>query len=113
MIYHGYATNSTPGVAVPLSSNHFKASFVTIFPRSVNGSSNAGEVRLGGMPTASNNVALNGVTTAIPPGTGMPLGAGSAGVVWPMMAANPIDIATIYFDVDSANDGVQFIYGRP
>lgn len=109
MVYHGHTVSTTPGVAVPLYTQHFKAAWITIYPRSTNN----GEVRIGGQPTASDNVALNGVTTAIPAGTGMPLNVGDSGVLWMMSGPNPIDIATIYFDVDSSGDGVQFVYGRP
>ena len=113
MIYHGYAVSTTPGPAVPLSASHLHASFVTIYPRVVSGVANAGQVRLGGMPTAADNITLNGAVTSIPTGTGIPLNPGDAGVVWPMMAPNPLDIATIYFDVDTSGDGVQFVFGRP
>lgn len=112
MIYHGKATSTTPGVAVPLSTSHFHASFITIFPRIVSGVANVGEVRIGGMPTAADNITLNGAVTSIPIGSGMPIEPGDAGVVWPMQGPNPIDIATVYMDVDTSGDGVQFIYGR-
>lgn len=110
MVYHGFKTSSTVGTAVPLAADRNMASFVTIFPRT----GNKGEVRIGGNPLSSTNGALNGGTSAaIASGSGMPLSSGDAGVVWPMMAAVPIDLATIYMDVDNSGDGVQFIFGRP
>lgn len=106
MIYHGFRTSTTPGVAIPISATPRKASFVTVYPRT----GNATEVRLGGNPALAEN---GGPGAAIPSGSGMPLNPGDSGVAWPMMAACPIDLMTIYFDPDTSGDGVQFIYGRP
>lgn len=113
MIYHGKATSTTPGVAVPLSTSHLHASFITIYPRTVSGVTNVGEIRVGGMPTSADNITLNTALTSIPTGTGMPLNPGDSGVMWSMPGPNPLDIATVYFDVDNSGDGVQFVYGRP
>jgi hypothetical protein len=113
MIYHGKVVSTTPGTAVPLSSSHFRASFITIYPRVASGTPNAGEIRIGGMPTSADNIVLNGAVASIPSGSGIPLNPGDAAVVWPMTGPNPVDIATIYMDVDNSGDGVQFVYGRP
>jgi len=115
MIYHGEAVSTTPGVAVPLTVARQQASFVTIQPRVVAGVPNTGEVRIGGKPTNAVNASLNagGSQPGIPSGSGLRLRAGDSGVIWPMMAASPVDLETIYFDVDNSGDGVQFIFGRP
>lgn len=114
MVYHGFKRSTTPGTAVSLSAARIMASFVTIYPRIVSGVSNVGEVRIGGNPTVGDNVTLNpNAGKAIPTGSGMPLQPGDAGVIWPMMASSPVDLSTVFIDVDNSGDGVQFIYGRP
>jgi len=113
MVYHGYKTSTTPGTAVALASKRTMASFVTVFPRKAGGIPNAGEVRIGGNPTLAENQQFNGVTTGIPTGSGMALLPGDAGVIWPMQAVAPIDLATVYLDVNNSGDGVQFLYGKP
>ena len=110
MIYHGQKTSTTPGTAVPLTSARHMVSFLTVFPLAAN----QGEVRLGGNPQNAENAALNGgASAAIASGHGAPLTAGSATVAWPMMAVTPVDLNTVYIDVDNSGDGVQFIFGRP
>ena len=113
MIYHGFKTSTTPGTAVTLANKRTMASFVTLFPRKVAGLPNQGEVRLGGNPALPENVQFNGIQTGIPTGSGMPLLPGDAGVIWPMPATAPVDLASIYLDVTISGDGVQFIYGKP
>lgn len=102
---------------MPLSATRIIAAFVTIYPR-IGGTAgaptqNVGQVRLGGKPSLPDNVTLNGASTAIPFGAGMPLNPGDAGVLWPMQASAPIDLNNVYLDVDNSGDGVQFIFGRP
>lgn len=113
MIYHGFKTSTTPGTAVALASKRTMASFVTVFPRKVAGIPNTGEVRIGGNPALTENQQFNGVQTGIPTGSGMPLLPGDAGVLWPMPAPAPVDLATVYLDVNNSGDGVQFVYGKP
>lgn len=108
MIYHGFKVSATPGTAVPLATTRYPAAFITIYART----SNAGEVRVGGNPANATNAALNGASAAISPGSGMPLRVGDAGVAWPISAPGAYDLQTIYFDVDTSGDGVQFIFGR-
>lgn len=107
MIYHGSKTVPAAGTAVPLSATPVKCQWITFFPRIVGGTSNTGEVRIGGR--------LQGAATApasIAQGTGMPLQPGDAGVAWPTGAPGMYDLAQIYIDADNNNDGVQYIYGK-
>ena len=100
---HGYKISTTPGTAVPLATGDapVPATWITFFPRIVGGTSNTGEVRIGGYPLAADS-------GAIPTGSGCPLHPGDASVAWPTAS---YDLRTIYLDVDSSGDGLQYIYG--
>ena len=106
MISQGSQIVTTPGTAVNISTANTPVSFITIFPRTVLGVGNTGEVRVGGRPPTS-------AAGAIPPGTGMPLQPGDAGVVWPFGGTAATQLSDIYIDADNANDGVQFLFGAP
>jgi hypothetical protein len=102
-LFHGHTTVATPGTAVALAAgtSPVTASWISFWPRKADGSSNSDEVRVGGVP-------LDADAGAIPPGNGMPLGAGDAGVAWPQWG---YDLRTVYVDADAAGDGVSWVYG--
>ena len=101
-IVAGFTTVTTPGKAVPLATGSVPvpANWITFWPRVVSGTSNTGEVRVGG-PT------VNG---AIPSGTGGRMSPGDSSVAWPHMGGS-YDLRTVYVDGDSGGDGVQWICG--
>ena len=102
-LYHGYKTSITPGAAVPLATGNVPvpATWIMFFPRIVGGVANVGEVRIGGVPNAADS-------GAIPSGSGCPMRPGDSSVAWPTAS---YDLRTIYLDLDSSGDGIQYIWG--
>ncbi len=109
MIYHGFKAVAAAGTAVPLAATATPAAFVSIFYRTGN---SGGEVRVGGGSGTGHQSATTFPPTSIPSGSGAPLIAGSAAVIFPGNAIQQYDLSTIYIDADTNGDGVQFIYGR-
>lgn len=104
-VFHSFVVVASAGTAVTLASGLDAslpkvASWVTIYPRRVGASTNAGEVRIGGHPYGGNS---------IPQGSGVPLLPGDAAVTW--WLGGYYDLKEIYVDADNSNDGIQFAYG--
>lgn len=111
MIYAGFKAVTTAGTAVPLAATSTPCAFLSVFYRTGN---TGAEVRVGGgigighFPSAT----ITYPPTSIPSGTGAPLIAGSAAVIFPGNAIQQYDLSEIWIDADTSGDGVQFIYGR-
>lgn len=111
MIYAGFKVVAAAGTAVPLAATSTPCAFISIFYRTGN---SGGEVRVGG-GIGTGHFPSSTITyppTALPTGTGAPLIAGSAAVIFPGNAIQQYDLSEIYIDADTNGDGVQFIYGR-
>jgi hypothetical protein len=111
MIYHFKKQVTTAGVAEPISAVSIKCAWVTFFPAQSDGTSNAGQVRIGGGQVNLSTGAVTFPPTSIAPGLGLPLNGGDSGWTWNPQAPNPYDLSNIYIDADNADDGVQGVYG--
>lgn len=111
MISAGFKVVAAAGTAVPLATTSTPCAFLSIFYRTGN---SGGEVRVAGAVGAGHYPSSTQTfpPTSIPSGTGAPLIAGSAAVIFPGNAVQQYDLSQIYIDADTNGDGVQYIYGR-
>ncbi len=114
MVYHFKKQVTAAGTAESIASVSIPVSWVLFFPAKSDGTSNAGQVRIGGYVRSLTSPILTTPATkptSIPAGTGAPLNAGASNLVWNAQATNPFDLSQIFIDADTSGDGVQGMYG--